>query len=99
MTALIYAKVSSLLPSNKQRSVVVHSLVKAFELMNDQCDGGTPYRRRLQIVTPQKANYSDLAVYHSRDYLDIVLDPTLTGDARSVALENNEYGLEDVRVA
>jgi hypothetical protein len=49
--------------------------------------------RRLQVITPSKASYKDLAVYHSRDYLDTVLDPSPgTNQASNVT----EFGLEDV---
>ena len=49
--------------------------------------------RRLQVITPSKASYKDLAVYHSRDYLDTVLDASPSANqASNVA----EFGLEDV---
>lgn len=49
--------------------------------------------RRLQVITPSKASYKDLAVYHSRNYLDTVLDPSPGAiQASNVA----EFGLEDV---
>ncbi len=53
--------------------------------------------RRLQIVTPRKATYKDLAVYHTRDYLETVLQ--LGRDStKSLELDvlDNEFGLEDV---
>lgn len=49
--------------------------------------------KRLQVVTPSKASYKDLAVYHSRDYLDTVLDPSSSAIQASNAAE---FGLEDV---
>jgi histone deacetylase 8 len=49
--------------------------------------------RHLQLVTPSKASYKDLAVYHSRDYLDTVLDPSFSANKASNA---TEFGLEDV---
>jgi histone deacetylase 8 len=82
-------KVSSLLPSNKGRSTVVHSLTSALGLMNP----GFSNTRRLQIVTPSKASYKDLAVYHTRDYLDTVLDLSFSSNQASNA---TEFGLEDV---
>jgi histone deacetylase 8 len=48
--------------------------------------------RRLQIVTPRKATYKDLAVYHTRDYLETVLQ--LSRDSSNSELDN-EFGLED----
>ena len=49
--------------------------------------------RRLQVITPSKASYKDLAVYHSRDYLDTVLDLSPSANQASNAAE---FGLEDV---
>ena len=86
---LNYFKVSSLLPSNKGRSIVVHSLISSLGLMNPIFSN----TRHLQLVTPSKASYNDLAVYHSRDYLDIVLDPSFSANQASNA---TEFGLEDV---
>jgi len=80
--------VSSLLPSNKGRSTIVHSLVCAIGLMNPTFSNS----RRLQVVTPSKATYKDLAVYHSRDYLDTVLDPSPSPNQVPNA---SEFGLED----
>ena len=65
--------------------MVVHSLINALGLMNPL----------LQVVTPSKASYKDLAMYHSRDYLDTVLDPSLSANQVSNA---TEFGLEDVSV-
>ncbi|KAF8804773.1 Arginase/deacetylase [Phlegmacium glaucopus] len=81
-------KVSSLLPSNKGRSTVVHSLISSIGLMIPTFSDS----RRLQVVTPSKASYKDLAVYHSRDYLDAVLDPSSSANQASSA---TEFGLED----
>ena len=49
--------------------------------------------RRLQVITPTKASYKDLAVYHSRDYLDTVLD---SFPGANQASNVTEFGLEDV---
>ena len=49
--------------------------------------------RHLQVITPSKARYKDLAVYHSRDYLDAVLDPS---QGANQASNGAEFGLEDV---
>ncbi|KAF8962333.1 hypothetical protein BDZ97DRAFT_1122965 [Flammula alnicola] len=91
------AQISSLLPSNKKRSMVVHSLVSALGLMNSNLNASA--RRRLQVVTQIKASYKDLAVYHTRDYLDVVLDSSAAVDGED-RLENGstvnaEFGLED----
>lgn len=50
--------------------------------------------RRLQVVTPLKASYKDLAVYHSRDHLDTVLDSSPS--ANQASTNTTEFGLEDV---
>jgi histone deacetylase 8 len=49
--------------------------------------------RRLQVITPSKASYKDLAVYHSRDYIDALLDPS---PGANQASNLAEFGLEDV---
>ena len=60
--------------------------------------------RRLQVITPKRATYKDLAVYHTRDYLDAVLDSSKskldahTAREQPQVVVNAEYGLEDVRV-
>ena len=53
-------------------------------------------KRRLVVVTPKKASYRDLSMYHTRDYLDAVLDTGNPGKKESQAELNNEFGLEDV---
>ncbi|PPQ68447.1 hypothetical protein CVT26_006034 [Gymnopilus dilepis] len=85
-------QISSLLPSNKKRSMIVHSLVSALGLMASEFSSA----RKLRVITPRKATYKDLAVYHTRDYLDFVLDPSKSDgvDTDSVAADT-EFGLED----
>ncbi|GBE87672.1 Histone deacetylase phd1 [Sparassis crispa] len=82
-------KISSLLPSNKGRSLLVHSLVKAFGLFS--MPPGKHYGR-LVVVKPFPADYKDLSVYHSRDYLDHILSPSTSSLTSDV---NSEYGLEE----
>ncbi|KAG6840696.1 hypothetical protein C0991_004999 [Blastosporella zonata] len=55
---------SSQLPSNKQRSSAVHSLIHALGLS-----------KRVKVIRPVLASYKDLATYHTREYLDAVLAP------------------------
>ena len=52
--------------------------------------------RRLRVVTPRRATFKDLAAYHTRDYLEMVLGGG-NGDENGEA-ENttSEFGLEDV---
>jgi histone deacetylase 8 len=53
---------------------------------------------RLQVVTPQRASFRDLAVYHTRDYLEIVLNKNNGNEDREANITiDNEFGLEDVR--
>ncbi|KAG6918390.1 hypothetical protein DXG01_014791 [Tephrocybe rancida] len=60
---------SSQLPSNKQRSSTVHSLIHALGL--SKC---------VQVLRPVRATYKDLNIYHTRDYLDAVLAPQTPGE-------------------
>lgn len=89
-------QISSLLPSNKNRSMIVHSLISSLGLMSSD---SSQTRRRLQVVTPRKATYKDLAMYHTRDYLEVVLDAKsnsdVTLDARGQSVDA-EFGLSDV---
>lgn len=88
------SQISSLLPSNKQRSMVVYALVSAMSLMSPEFSN----TRRIQVVNPRRATYKDLAIYHSRDYLDFVLDPKNSMRGLSAnSDEANNFGLEDVR--
>ncbi|KAF9041205.1 histone deacetylase complex protein [Panaeolus papilionaceus] len=83
------SKISSLLPSNKQRSSVVHALVKAFGLMSPEFSS----TKHLQVVTPRRATYKDLATYHTKDYLDATLNHTSQSDDEETL--QTEFGLED----
>ncbi|KAF5345921.1 hypothetical protein D9758_011417 [Tetrapyrgos nigripes] len=80
-------KYSSRLPSNIGRSVLVHSLVNSLGLFSS-----ASAERRLQVVNPRRASYRDLAVYHSREYLDFVLNPKHPGTPA-------DYGDDDLREA
>ncbi|KAF8056680.1 histone deacetylase 8 [Lyophyllum atratum] len=77
---------SSQLPSNKQRSSTVHSLIHAFGLS-----------KRVKVIRPVRASYKDLAAYHTRDYLDAVLAPPSSNtstDANSPFEPDSELGLD-----
>ncbi|CCL99398.1 uncharacterized protein FIBRA_01416 [Fibroporia radiculosa] len=84
-------KFSSLLPSNRNRSLLVHSLVKAFGLLDPSaCNEKTC----LHILRPTPAGHKDLLLYHTRDYLELVLKPNnehFTHDSNRKA----EFGLEE----
>ncbi|EUC55380.1 histone deacetylase family protein [Rhizoctonia solani AG-3 Rhs1AP] len=78
------ARISSLLPSNRNRSALVHTLVNAYGLLK---------RPNCRLVKPAKASRRDLERYHEAGYLDYVLQPhqsevTSKGDV-------TEFGLED----
>ncbi|KAF9459125.1 histone deacetylase complex protein [Collybia nuda] len=81
------AKVSSLLPSNKRRSMMVHSLVSSMGLMSTEFSS----TKRIQIINPTRATYKELALYHDRDYLDFVLDPVNSSNLGG----DGGFGLED----
>ncbi|CAL1703160.1 unnamed protein product [Somion occarium] len=88
-------KVSSQLPSNKNRSLLVHSLVKELGLLsprssNSQCS-------RLQLLRPNLASANDLSSYHARDYLDYVLNCNhFSNDGTPFDAEKAaEYGIEE----
>jgi histone deacetylase 8 len=74
--------------------MIVHSLVSALGLMKNNASDRE--NRRLQVVAPRKASYKDLAVYHTRDYLDTVLDVNNADEGQETEVEiNAEFGLED----
>ncbi|EKM75681.1 hypothetical protein AGABI1DRAFT_102828 [Agaricus bisporus var. burnettii JB137-S8] len=86
-------KIASLLPSNKKRSFVVHSLIKSLGLLEPG---------KVQIYTPRNATRQDLAMYHASGYLEFILDPKNCNEHdehRHGASEREamkvEYGLED----
>ncbi|KAK7676230.1 hypothetical protein QCA50_020810 [Cerrena zonata] len=67
-----FVKVSSQLPSNKNRSVLVHTLIKELGLL---ASSEGDLHTRLQPLRPTPASVTDLALYHDRDYLEYVLNP------------------------
>jgi len=95
--AIVFAKYSSLLPSNPARSALVLSLVNSLGLLSPQYSAS----RRIQVIKPIRASYKELAAYHSREYLDAVLHTTLpAGDSspssiQAVATSAAAFGLED----
>jgi histone deacetylase 8 len=51
----------------------------------------------LQFLRPVRASFKDLSVYHSRDYLEHVLDTNWSyGSLGGSAIVTAEFGLEDV---
>ncbi|KAJ7322846.1 hypothetical protein DFH08DRAFT_712298 [Mycena albidolilacea] len=63
--------ISSLLPSNQNRSTIVHSLARALGLFSREF---SPVRT-IALVPPQSAGFTELNKYHTKDYLDFILDP------------------------
>ncbi|TFK22393.1 Arginase/deacetylase [Coprinopsis marcescibilis] len=78
------AKISSLLPSNKRRSLIVHSLIHSMGLLKHNSES-----HRIQVVNPRRASFKDLAAYHSKEYLEFVLE------AANEVQFNEELGLQD----
>ncbi|KAF8624997.1 hypothetical protein AX15_005626 [Amanita polypyramis BW_CC] len=86
-------KISSLLPSNRKRSLLVHSLIKSLGLLAQNVAG----RKHLDLVKPQPAALKELAQYHDRDFLDFIFsnnDEQFAEEERSNDLLS-DWGLED----
>ena len=85
---VITYQVSSLLPSNKNRSILVHSLVKCYGLLS---------LPQAHVVPPIPADINALTMYHSRDFVECLLDSgTCDADADSNKLA--QFGIEEVSV-
>ena len=65
----------------------MHSLIHALGLLKLQS-----HTHKQLVVNPRRASYKDLAVYHSKEYLEFTLDKKNDG------AENPEFGLQDVRL-
>ncbi|KAJ6501259.1 hypothetical protein DFH09DRAFT_1444675 [Mycena vulgaris] len=72
VASLDLMKVSSLLPSNKNRSSLVHTLARSLGLFSRDFSPA----RTIALVPPQSAGFAELNSYHTKEYLDFVLDPT-----------------------
>ncbi|KAH9896667.1 histone deacetylase complex protein [Cubamyces lactineus] len=89
-------KASSLLPSNKNRSLLVHSLVKAYGLLetpNGCSEAATAPAYKLQVLRPIHAEEKDLMAYHDRGYVEHILGSHITSSPNHEA--DSEYGLEE----
>ncbi|KAF8839677.1 arginase deacetylase [Paxillus ammoniavirescens] len=83
------AKASSLLPSNKHRSLLVHSLVSALGVLSLVT---LDHQKCFKVLRPRRATQRDLLSYHTRDYLEYTLDPSSNyGDQAQIS----KFGLED----
>lgn len=90
----ILSQISSLLPSNKSRSILVHSLVKSYGLLASPDDAPC----RVRVIPPVLASMDALAMYHSREYLEFILDPrNCSADAMAADLER--FGIEEVSMS
>ncbi|KAF9003406.1 histone deacetylase 8 [Cyathus striatus] len=75
--------------------MIVHSLVSSLGLMKSDFSQA----RRIQAVNPRRATRKELSAYHTREYLDFILDPnnSNTSSADALAYETiAELGLEYV---
>jgi histone deacetylase 8 len=76
---------------------LVHALISAFRLSSLEAPEG---KKLLQVLRPSRASLKDLSVYHSRDYLDYVLDAKNSSSSLDGPVEvTTEFGLEDVSLA
>ncbi|KAJ7154689.1 hypothetical protein C8R46DRAFT_1118133 [Mycena filopes] len=89
VASLDLMKVSSLLPSNINRSALVHTLARSLGLFSRDFSP----TRVIALVPPQAAAFTDLNAYHTKEYLDFILDPKNvdSGDDGT----KKELGLED----
>lgn len=88
---LLHWQASSLLPSNRNRSFLVYSLIHAYGLLTTCTDQTS---RRFVVVQPRPAGEKELLAYHTHDYLEYAMSQS--SDARNL-LVASEFGLEDVR--
>jgi histone deacetylase 8 len=79
----------SLLPSNRNRSTIVHALVTAFNLIRSPPDEASYV---VSLLRPSPASESDLTAYHDRSYVDALLADAPDTDR----MNRNEFGLEGV---
>jgi len=58
------------------------------------------FERIIRTCSPRKATRQDLAVYHSKAYLDFILDSAQCGEQRDSEYETlkAEFGTEDVKL-
>ena len=70
---------------------MIHSLVKAFGLLESQARDTTT---RIQLLRPLPAQLKELSAYHDRDYLERLLKGEVDGAAENT--QPTEFGLEEV---
>ncbi|KAG8694802.1 hypothetical protein FRC08_008249 [Ceratobasidium sp. 394] len=82
------AQTSSLLPSNRNRSALVHTLANAYGLLK-------PENGRCLVVRPRRAERKDLERYHEKAYLDYVLQAHDDSEDEVRRETDTVFGLED----
>ncbi|QRW10641.1 histone deacetylase family protein [Ceratobasidium sp. AG-Ba] len=84
------AQVSSLLPSNRGRSGLVHTLANSYGLFK-------PENGRCVVVRPRKVERKELERYHEKGYLDHILQPHEGDEAKAERVQEiaSMFGLED----
>ncbi|KAH8115473.1 histone deacetylase 8 [Phellopilus nigrolimitatus] len=93
-------EIASFLPSNKNRSLLVHSLINSLGLLTASMDSGIAAFR---LVRPRLASVQELCVYHDTDYVDFVLNSkhsveSLPGFETSLSHQGHgasDFGIED----
>ncbi|KAL1754547.1 hypothetical protein FB107DRAFT_215503 [Schizophyllum commune] len=95
-------QISSRLPANTNRSLLVHSLIRAIGLLKNDLETSPTnptnvdsFPRSIRVVNPQPASYDALAVYHTREYLDRVLRRHEQLEEDFDENEKDDLGLED----
>ncbi|CAK5272980.1 unnamed protein product [Mycena citricolor] len=89
IASLELMKSSSRLPANKNRSALVHTLARTLGLFSPTTDSS----RALILVPPQKAQSAQLGMYHTKEYLDFILNEANANSSEDVT--KAEFGLED----
>ncbi|CAG8494358.1 3080_t:CDS:10 [Paraglomus brasilianum] len=83
--SMAYADVAALLPSNYDRSLLVHSLIEAYDIWN-----------RVIIISPYAATDDELAAFHSSDFVEFMLqaekyDENVKQNTKSTSDEESSY--------
>ncbi|KAF7334219.1 Hist-deacetyl domain-containing protein [Mycena sanguinolenta] len=89
VASLELMKISSLLPSNENRSTMVHTLARALGLFSKDFSP----TRTIALVPPQSAGFTELNTYHTKEYLDFILDPQTVANGSDAT--KAEFGLRD----
>ncbi|THH13393.1 hypothetical protein EW146_g6818 [Bondarzewia mesenterica] len=98
------AKISSLLPSNRNRSSLVHSLVASLGLLRPIAEKNTDLEyppTQVQVLRPSLATSKELSAYHDKEYVDFLLDSQAAASERPLTFSvaqvelRDSFGLED----